>query len=139
MLTFSDLIANNVAPSPYRMNVVTTTGFDRLIINYNNIWGCISDTHMSKGDDGVYYITGQLLQDEMKFKDFLFSSYWGGYCFKDSSLRVTTLHEYLKMFGYAAVRQTRNGDCVAVLKPIEEVKEPDGNVDSGIIVPAAAQ
>ena len=123
MLTFSDLIKNNVAPTPYEMDVVTTTGLDRLIINYNNIWGCISDTHMSKGEDGNYYITGQLFSDPVLTDEFIASRFWGDYCFKDSSVGAATLEEYLAMFGYTAVRMKRNGDDVICLVQLEKKEE----------------
>ena len=49
MLTFSDLIKSGIAPAPYKTNIVTNDfeSLDRFVINYNNIWGMISDTHMS--------------------------------------------------------------------------------------------
>lgn len=121
MLTLTDLIAQGVAEPIYKNNVVTTTGNDRFIINYNNIWGMISDTHMSKGDDGNYYITGQLFRDEKLTNDFLLSAFWGGYCFKDSSLGVTCLQHYLELNGYNPVRIVVNGDDVLGL--IEITKE----------------
>ena len=50
MLTFTDLIKQNIAPSPYKTNVIDDSS-DRICINYNNIWGILTDTHMSKGED----------------------------------------------------------------------------------------
>ena len=79
MLTFSDLIKNNIAPSPYKTNVIGNelTENDRFVINYNNIWGVVTDTHMSKGDDGNYYITGQLFRSREKTEQFLHAWSWG--------------------------------------------------------------
>jgi len=123
MLTFSDLIKANVAPAPYEFDVVTTTGLDRMIINYNNIWGCVTDTHMSKGEDGTYYITGQLFRNPDMTDDLLVSEFWGGYCFKDSSVGARSLEQYLESFGYSACRAVKNGDDVLMLVPIKIEEE----------------
>lgn len=124
MLTFSDLIKKGVAPSPYKTNVIGPENSDRFIINYNNIWGIISDTHMSKGEDGNYYITGQLFRNKANTERFIYSSTWGGYCFKDSSLKCACLFDYCRS-NYKTIEHTIvNGDDVLVLKDFtEEQKE----------------
>ena len=123
MLTFSDLIKKGIAPSPYKKDVITTDS-DRFIINYNNIWGIISDTHMGKGEDGNYYITGQLFKDKAKTENFIHAWTWGGYCFKDSSLKCTSLFQYCQSNYKTVAHEIVNGDDVLVLKEFtDEQKE----------------
>lgn len=124
MLTFSDLIKKGVAPSPYKTNVIGPETSDRFIINYNNIWGIISDTHMSKGEDGNYYITGQLFKNREKTQNFLYAYMWGGYCFKDSSLKCNSLFNYCQSNYKTVSHEIVNGDDVLVLREFtDEQKE----------------
>ena len=120
MLTFSDLIKSGIAPSPYKKSVVDDSGSDRFIINYNNIWGIISDTHMSKGEDGLYYITGQLFRDREKTQNFLYAWTWGGYAFKDSSMKCQSLFDYCKKNYKTVAHEIVNGDDVLVLRDFTE-------------------
>ena len=119
MLKFSDLIKNGVAPSPYQRNVVGNQT-DRFVINNNNIWGVISDTHMSKGDDGVYYITGQLFRDKDKTSSFIYAWTWGGYSFKDSSLRCKSLYSYCQENYKTISHEIVNGDDVLAVRDFTE-------------------
>lgn len=119
MITFTDLINSGIAPSPYEFDVVTT-GSDRFVINYNNIWGVISDTHMGIGEDGNYYITGQLFRDARKTSTFVYAYSWGGYTFSNSSLKIATLHEYCRL-NHKALRHVKvNGDDVLKLVDVED-------------------
>ena len=119
MLKFSDLIKSGVAPSPYQRNVVGNQT-DRFVINYNNIWGVISDTHMSKGDDGVYYITGQLFRNKEKTSSFIYAWNWGGYSFKDSSLRCKSLFSYCQENYKTISHEIVNGDDVLAVRDFTE-------------------
>lgn len=122
MLTFSDLIKNNIAPSPYKTNVIGNelTENDRFVINYNNIWGVVTDTHMSKGDDGNYYITGQLFRSREKTEQFLHAWSWGGCSFKDSSMRCQSLWDYIRNNYKTVQHEIVNGDDVLVLRDFTE-------------------
>ena len=119
MLTFSDLIKSGIAPSPYKKDVITSET-DRFIMNYNNIWGIISDTHMGKGSDGNYYITGQLFRDKDKTQQFLYAWQWGGYWFKYSSLKQRCLFDYIKSNYKTVSHEIVNGDDVLVIKDFTE-------------------
>lgn len=118
MLTFSDLIKSGIAPAPYKTNIVTNDfeSLDRFVINYNNIWGMISDTHMSKGEDGNYYITGQLFRDKEKTTNFLYAWNWGGYQFKNSSVGISSLYDYLRRNYKTVSHEIVNGDDVLVVR-----------------------
>ena len=122
MLTFSDLIKNNIAPSPYKTNVIGNelTENDRFVINYNNIWGVVTDTHMSKGDDGNYYITGQLFRSREKTEQFLHAWSWGGCSFKDSSMHCQSLWDYIRNNYKTVQHEIVNGDDVLVLRDFTE-------------------
>ena len=131
MLTFSDLIKSGIAPTPYKTNIVANDfeSLDRFVINYNNIWGMISDTHMSKGEDGNYYITGQLFRDKEKTTNFLYAWNWGGYQFKDSSIGMISLSEYLKRNYKTVSHEIVNGDDVLVVRDFtkeQRVNPPQG-------------
>ena len=119
MLTFSDLIKSGIAPSPYKKNVVGN-GSDRFIINYNNIWGIISDTHMSLGEDGVYYITGQLFRDKDKTNNFIYAWTLGGYSFKDSSMHCQSLFDYCRKNYKTIAHEVVNGDDVLAVRDFTE-------------------
>lgn len=119
MLTFSDLIKSGVAPSPYKTNIIGNES-DRFVINYNNIWGVISDTHMSKGEDGAYYITGQLFRDKEKTQNFLYAWRWGNFYFKDSSLQSQSLYDYCKKNYKTIAHEVVNGDDVLVVRDFTE-------------------
>ena len=119
MQTFTDLIKSGVAPSPYKTNVISNET-DRFIINYNNIWGIISDTHMSKGEDGRYYITGQLFKNKDKTCNFIYAWSWGAYNFKNSSLGYSSLKEYCDRNYKTISHEIVNGDDVLVLTEFTE-------------------
>lgn len=122
MLTFSDLIKSGIAPAPYKTNIVGNdiSELDRFVINYNNIWGMITDTHMSKGEDGNYYITGQIFKDKGKTNNLLYAWSWGNYQFKDSSIGMISLSEYLKRNYKTVSHEVVNGDDVLVVRNFTE-------------------
>lgn len=122
MITFTDLIKNKVAPAPYKTNIIGSelSELDRFIINYNNIWGCVSDTHMSKGDDEKYYITGQLFKDAKKTKQFVYATFWGNYSFNDSSVGVSCLHDYCLRHGKYLRHTIINGDDVLIVNNLSD-------------------
>ena len=126
MLTFTDLIKSGVGTSCYSTNVVgSDSGYakqDRFIINYNNIWGVVTDTHMSKGEDSFYYITGSMIADERKAERLLYGLNVGNYYFSNSSLgnKCSNLFAYLRMNRMKAERTIVNGDFVLKIVPMSE-------------------
>ena len=119
MLTFTDLIKQNIAPSPYKTNVINDSS-DRICINYNNIWGILTDTHMSKGEDGKYYITGSLLKNKTKTVSLVNYTTWGGVYFGDSSVNAVSLSDYAHKNHLLISHDIVNGDDVLVLTPMDE-------------------
>lgn len=114
MLTFNDLISQNITPSPYKTNVIDDSS-DRICINYNNIWGILTDTHMSRGEDGKYYITGSLLKNKRKATDLVLNFWWGGYSFSDSSVGANSLLDYAHKNHLLVAHEIVNGDDALVL------------------------
>lgn len=126
MLTMKDLIDAKVAPANYT-DVYDQRNDDRMSINYNNIWGVVTDTNMRRCNDECeysYIITGQLMRDEQKVRDLLFNprwgTRWGVYRFADSSIGVDTLFNYITMNHFTAEHCKVNGDDVIVLKPMSD-------------------
>ena len=126
MLSFTDLIKKGVAPSPYKTDIIGNEmpDLDRFIVNYNNIWGCISDTHMSKGDDGRYYITGQLFRNAKQTTQFVYAITWGNYQFCHSSVGANCLAQYCENNGKYLTHEIVNGDNVLVVNSLsaEEIE-----------------
>lgn len=122
MITFTDLINKGVAPSPYQTNIVggDITNYDPFVINYNNIWGVVTDTHMSKGDNNYYYISGSLISDYNKTRSLFYDTHVGNYYFNNSSLGTSTLYEFLRNFRKKAKRMVVNGDWVIVIEKMSE-------------------
>lgn len=123
MLTFTDLINSGVAPSPYKKNVIGPDT-DRFMVNYNNIWGSVTDTHMSKGDDGKYYITGSLFRRKNKTEELIYGCWWGGYSFSNSSIGYKTLYDYC-IANHKVIQHTKvnNDDVLVVFDMSEDQKE----------------
>lgn len=132
MLTFNDLIKDNIAPSPYKTNVIDRS-CDRICVNYNNIWGILTDTHMSKGENGKYYITGSLLKDKRKTNDLVLSGWLGNYSFRDSSVGANNLLDYAHRNHFIIAHTIVNGDDVLELTPMtdEELEWYEKNNYSG--------
>ena len=100
MKTFQDLIKNGVAPNRYdSVYIGSIPDSDPFIRGYNNVWGVVSDTHMSHYGENQYIITGSLVSNTSKFSQFLYAYYWGGYSFNASEAAkvngIRCLSEYL--------------------------------------------
>lgn len=127
MLTFKDLIDNNVAPPNYHDDW-STYSCDRFIVNYNNIFGVVTDTNMHKDESGRYIITGSLFKSEDKTIEFVYAQEWAHCKFMDSSLHVSSLWTYAVDNYMRLVHEKVNGDDVLVCIPMtdEERQVVDG-------------
>lgn len=123
MLTFKQLIDAGVAPAPYK-NIIAQGNQERdwFLETYNNIWGVVTDTHMSKTSDGGYIITGQLFRDADKTSNFIYACTWcnGAYRFKDSSAQCESLNMYAQQHHYTISHEKVNGDDALVLRPFTD-------------------
>ncbi|MDE7348003.1 MAG: hypothetical protein K2N48_14830, partial [Muribaculaceae bacterium] len=90
---------------------------------YNNVWGVITDTHMSCLPDGRRVITGTFVSDPKKWTNLMYSSFWGGVRFD------TTGYMSLSEFLYKSGLETRsiflNGQNAIELVPCEECTVAD--------------
>lgn len=78
---------------------------------YNNIFGVITDTHMSCDDNGVRIITGHIIGTP-NWNKFLYSRYWGGVdvCNNDPS-RPCCLADFLSKLGLVGSYTSINNDA----------------------------
>lgn len=114
---FSDLIAAGVAPFRSEPIAPETPCHDPICHTYNNLWGILTDTHMSCAE-GRYIITGTFVGDPKKWTSLMYASFWGGCRFIDSG--YYSLSEFLCMAGYDAVITTVNGQPAIELVPCED-------------------
>lgn len=131
MRTFQDLLTNPVLNRKNTDVKVNTYGSDGLIRGYNNIWGIISDTHMSKLEDGRYIISGSMLRNRDRFNSFLYAWNWGGYTFNAASVGCRSLACYLNKFGYTGNYGTVDGDIVYILTDLDTEENLDGQYSVG--------
>lgn len=111
---FTDLVNAGVAsfnPEPIAPDTAGSLNISR---TYNNIWGVLTDTHMSYVD-GRCIITGTLLSDPDKFCKLCCSTSWGGMVFKTTGW--TSLTEFFRTFNFKPVIVSINNQPAAELVP----------------------
>lgn len=105
MNRFKDLVAAGIAPGSYQMDTQPDKPtLDPIVRHYNNYWGLISDTHCSL-KDGVYIITGQLVQQPDRFNALISNYYWQAMVFPNRS----TWTDVMTNMGLTGEYQTING------------------------------
>lgn len=127
---FSELIAAGVASFEEREVGTPTPCLDPIVKTYNNLWGLLTDTHMSKIDAG-YIITGTFI-DSPYWDRFFYACNWGSTCFKLGS-GFPSLESMINAYGYRVQREVYNGDSALRLVPVEV--DDDTKPDSGTAVP----
>lgn len=85
---------------------------------YNNVWGVITDTHMSCLPDGRRVITGTLVSNTPKWNLLMYSSFWGGVRFDTTG--YMSLSEFLYKSGLETRAIILNGQPAIELVPCEE-------------------
>lgn len=111
---FSELIEKGVASFQEKPVGSLTPTLDPMVKAYNNLWGALTDTHMSAVDDG-YIITGTFVKTQ----------YWEGfkYCYYYGSTNIrlgsgyTSLENMVYSNGYVMNPDIYNGDYVIKLTP----------------------
>lgn len=123
---FSDLIAKGVASFQEKPVGSTVPTLDPMVKAYNNLWGLLTDTHMSKvGDD--YIITGTFVKSRY-WEGFKYCSYYGNTNIKLGS-GYNTLEQMVSVNGYQMTPDLYNGDYVIKLTPRPEPSTAPENVD----------
>ena len=130
---FSDLINKGVAAFQERPVGSPIPTLDPMVKAYNNLWGLLTDTHMSKLCDECYIITGTFVKSQY-WEGFKYCSYYGNTNIKLGS-GYCSLENMIWTNGYEMKPDTYNGDYVIKLtKRPEPSTEPGANCD-GCVVP----
>lgn len=106
---FSELIAAGVASFQEKPIGTDIPCLDPLVRMYNNVWGLLTDTHMSFADDS-YIITGTFI-DSPYWERFFYACNWGTTCFKLGS-GFYSLENMISNYGYRVEKDVYNGDHV---------------------------
>lgn len=129
---FSDLINKGVAAFQEKPVGSPTPTIDPMVKAYNNLWGLLTDTHMSKLCDECYIITGTFVKSQY-WERFKYCGYWGS-----TNIRLGSGYDSLECMvysnGYQMTPDTYNGDYVIKLTKRSPSTEPDTNCD-GCAIP----
>ena len=133
---FSDLINQGIAPARYQDFTKEEPSSlasidDNMIITYNNYWGVITHTHMSRKGDHIV-ITGSLFRSEHKTKCLMNNGFWGDVQFKVITPEVYNLSGFLNAYGYTWYRDILNGDWVVKIVPAENEKVAQVTTSEGL-------
>lgn len=121
---FSDLIKKGVAAFEEKPVGSPIPTLDPMVKLYNNIWGALTDTHMSAVEDG-YIITGTFVETPY-WDRFKYSGFWGTTNIKLGS-GYTSLDNMIYVNGYQMTPDIYNGDYVIKLtKRPEPAAAPEG-------------
>lgn len=125
---FTDLVDAGVAGFQSTPIAPEVPHYCPICHTYNNVWGIITDTHMSCLPDGRRVITGTFVGDPKKWSLLMYSPYWGGVRFD------TTGYMSLSEFLYKSGLETRsiflNGQNAIELVPCEDYTVADIKVSS---------
>lgn len=114
---FSEMIKKGVASFQEKPVGAPIPTLDPMVKAYNNLWGLLTDTHMSAVEDG-YIITGSFVKTQY-WDGFKYCSYYGNTNIKLGS-GFYSLENMVNANGYMMTPDTYNGDYV-----IKLVKRPD--------------
>ena len=111
---FSELIAAGVASFQEKPVGTPTPCLDPIVKLYNNVWGVLTDTHMSKTPEG-YIITGTFVASP-HWDSFKYCSFRGNTNIKLAS-GFYSLEHMVSSFGFQMVPDLYNGDNAIKLVP----------------------
>ena len=109
---FSDLINKGVAAFQEKPVGSPVPTLDPMVKAYNNLWGLLTDTHMSAVEDG-YIITGTFVKSQY-WEGFKYCSYYGSTNIKLGS-GFYSLENMIYTNGYVMSPDIYNGDYVIKL------------------------
>jgi len=127
---FSEMINKGIAAFQEKPVGSPVPTLDPMVKAYNNLWGLLTDTHMSAVDDG-YIITGTFVKSQ-HWENFKYCCYYGntnirlgsGYC---------SLENMVYSNGYVMKPDVYNGDYVIRLTRRPDVDATDGSVDGSCV------
>ena len=127
---FSELIKAGVASFCERPVGSPAPTLDPMVKAYNNLWGLLTDTHMSKLCDECYIITGTFVKSQY-WERFKYCSYWGS-----TNIRLGSGYNSLECMvysnGYQMAPDTYNGDYVIKLTKRPEDSRPEDSAEPGV-------
>lgn len=127
---FSELINKGVASFQERPVGSPTPTLDPMVKTYNNLWGLLTDTHMSAVEDG-YIITGTFVKSRY-WDGFKYCSYYGNTNIKLGS-GYCNLESMVYSNGYEMKPDIYNGDYVIRLtkrpEPSSDLEKCVGSTD----------
>ena len=127
--TFTDLINNGCASFEYRNIHGDTPNMDPWSRIYNNVWGTISDTHMTyapipdalEGFIPRWFITGSMLRSPGKWNDIMYNR---RYAYWDNG-KPHTLAEFFSDLNMDTRLTQLNGDIALEVT----IKQCDNSID----------
>lgn len=120
---FSELVNAGVAGFQSTPIAQDTPQYCPVCHTYNNVWGVITDTHMSCLPDGRRVITGTFVSDPQKWTRLMYEPYWGGIRFDTTG--YSSLSEFLYRSGLETQAIVLNGQPALALVPCEECAVAD--------------
>lgn len=129
---FSDLIKKGVASFQEKPVGSSVPTLDPMVKAYNNLWGLLTDTHMSAVEDG-YIITGTFVKSQY-WEGFKYCSYYGSTNIKLGS-GYYSLENMINVNGYQMSPDTYNGDYVIKLTKRPEPANTPENGEGCCICP----
>lgn len=127
---FTELIQQGVATfthNPLSTAIPQYSQRSLLCRQYNNIWGMITDTHMSEVNDKLI-ITGSLISRTNLWSQLQFCMYWGGVNF--STTGYSSLSEFFSTHNLTPKLIQYNGQPAIELEPIPNIPVQDMKVVS---------
>lgn len=122
---FSELIEKGVASFEEKPVGSPIPTLDPMVKTYNNLWGALTDTHMSKVDDG-YIITGTFVKTPY-WERFKYCSFWGSTNIKLGS-GYNSLEQMIRINGYKMTPCDYNGDYVIKISKADDAPETESPV-----------
>lgn len=114
---FSDLIKKGVANFHHGPVGTPVPSLDPVVKLYNNLWGALTDTHMSKVDQDRYIITGTYVKTP-QWENFKYA-----YMYGSTNIRLgsgyDSLEGMINAYGFVMNPGVYNGDYVIMLTPRE--------------------
>lgn len=115
---FSELVAMGIAGFEHTPIAQETPQYCPVCHTYNNVWGVITDTHMSCLPNGRRVITGTFVSKTPEWTRLMYASFWGGVRFDTTG--YMSLSEFLYTHGLETVAITLNGQPAIELVPCED-------------------
>ena len=119
---FSELIEQGVARFDYTPIAPEIPEQDPVCRMYNNIWSIPSDTHMHMNHEtGERYITGHMINQEEKWRQFVSACNWGAVNFRTTG--YWSLCNFLHANGLCGRMSALNGDTIYLVTPVERCQD----------------